>query len=104
TLASHLRGTEIFMDMMMDADYVHRLLDYANRVAKAVAGYYIEAGMDVIAVVDPLISQISPAHFAEFMEKPFGDLFAHIRSGGAYGSFFVCGNATANIEPMCRTN
>ncbi len=103
TLASHLRGTEIFMDMMMDADYVHRLLDYANRVAKAVAGYYIEAGMDVIAVVDPLISQISPAHFAEFMEKPFGDLFAHIRSGGAYGSFFVCGNATANIEPMCRT-
>jgi uroporphyrinogen decarboxylase len=91
------------MDMMMEQDYVHQVLDYANRVAKAVADYYIEAGMDVIAVVDPLISQISPIHFGEFMAKPFTDLFAHIRAQGAYGSFFVCGNATANIEPMCRT-
>lgn len=103
TLASHLRGTEIFMDMMMEPDYVHRLLAYANKVAAAVAGYYIEAGMDVIAVVDPLISQISPVHFAEFMEKPFGELFAGIAELGAYSSFFVCGNATANIEPMCKT-
>jgi len=103
TLASHLRGTEIFMDMMMESDYVHRLLAYANKVAIAVAGYYIEAGMDVIGVVDPLISQISPVHFAEFMEKPFSELFASIAKQGAYSSFFVCGNATANIEPMCKT-
>ncbi len=103
TLASHLRGTEIFMDMMTDGDYVHRLLAYCEKAAEAVASYYIEAGMDVIAVVDPLISQISPAHFAEFMEKPFSALFADIRRRGAYGSFFVCGNATMNIEPMCRT-
>jgi uroporphyrinogen decarboxylase len=103
TLASHLRGTEIFMDMMMEAEYVHQLLDYCRKVAQAVAAYYIEAGMDVVAVVDPLISQISPAHFAEFMEKPFSDLFADIKRRGAYGSFFVCGNATMNIGPMCRT-
>lgn len=103
TLASHLRGTEIFMDMMMEADYVHKLLDYSRRAVSAVAEYYIEAGMDVVAVVDPLISQISPAHFAEFMEKPFAALFADIKKRGAYGSFFVCGNATANIEPMCLT-
>lgn len=103
TLASHLRGTEIFLDMMTDADYVHKLLDYTRRVAEAMASYYVEAGMDVIAVVDPLISQISPAHFAEFMEKPFTQLFASIRGRKAYGSFFVCGNATMNIEPMCKT-
>ena len=103
TLASHLRGTEIFMDMMMESEYVHKLLAYCGEVAQAVSSYYIEAGMDVIAVVDPLISQISPAHFAEFMEKPFAELFADIKQRGAYGSFFVCGNATMNIEPMCRT-
>src|SRR5690554_2456555 len=28
TLASHLRGTEIFMDMMLEPDYVHKLLAY----------------------------------------------------------------------------
>lgn len=103
TLASHLRGTEIFMDMMLDPGYVHELLSYTKEVAKAVSGYLVEAGIDIVAVVDPLISQISSAHFAQFMGKPFTELFEHIRSLGALSSFFVCGNATMNIEPMCRT-
>ncbi|MBI9094019.1 MAG: thioredoxin family protein [Sphaerochaeta sp.] len=103
TLASHLRGTEIFMDMMLEPEYVHALLDYSTRVIKAVSTYLIEAGIDIVAVVDPLISQISPAHFGEFMHVPFSDLFDHIRADGAKSSFFVCGNATMNIEPMCKT-
>ncbi len=103
TLASHLRGTNLFMDMILNPDYVHNLLDYCNKVAKTLAGYFIEAGMDVVAIVDPLISQISPDHFKEFMEKPFSELFADIRAKGVFSSFFVCGNATNNIEPMCLT-
>ncbi len=103
TLASHLRGTNIFMDMIMNPSYVAELLEYCVKVAKEVTTFYIETGMDVIAVVDPLISQISPDHFAEFMDKPFTEVFNHIRAGGAKSSFFVCGNATANIEPMCKT-
>ncbi|MDD3824029.1 MAG: uroporphyrinogen decarboxylase family protein [Sphaerochaetaceae bacterium] len=103
TLASHLRGTEIFMDMMLEPEYVHELLAYTTKVAKAIASYLVEAGADVVAVTDPLISQISPAHFAQFMEGPFGDLFDSIRASGGRSSFFVCGNATMNIEPMCRT-
>ena len=56
-----------------------------------------------IAVVDPLISQISSDHFEDFMHKPFSELFEHIRSLGAFSSFFVCGDATRNIESMCKT-
>ncbi len=103
TLASHLRGTDIFMDMILDEEYVHSLLTYTNEVAKAVASYLIESGIDVVAVVDPLISQISPSHFNQFMSSPFSDLFSHIREQKAKSSFFVCGNATMNIEPMCNT-
>ena len=103
TLASHLRGTEIFMDMMLDQDYVHNLLAYTTQVIKAVSTYLVEAGIDVVAVVDPLISQISAAHFAEFMASPFSELFDHIRLKDTKSSFFVCGNATQNIEPMCKT-
>ena len=104
TLAAHLRGNNIFMDMFDDPEAVEEFLDYCCKIAKAMAGYYIEAGMDVIAVVDPLISQISSNHFEEFMTKPFTELFAHIREKGAYSSFFVCGDATRNIEVMCQTN
>lgn len=104
TLASHLRGNNIFMDMFDDEDYVKNLLTYCNEAAKRMATYYIEAGMDVIAVVDPLVSQISSNHFEEFLSKPFSELFAHIKENGAFSSFFVCGNATRNIEVMCHTN
>jgi uroporphyrinogen decarboxylase len=103
TLASHLRGTEIFMDMVEEPEYVQALLHYANSVAMCMAQFYIEAGMDVIAVVDPVISQISPRHFKKFMSAPFSELFSAIREQGALSSFFVCGDATKNIEGMCQT-
>ena len=103
TLASHLRGNEIFMDMYDDPDYVNDLLDFANKAVMAVADFYIEAGMDVIALVDPLVSQISPDHFEEFMTKPFTEFFTFIREKNALSSFFVCGDATRNIEVMCQT-
>ena len=104
TLASHLRGTNIFMDMFEDPEYVKELINYANEVNKKMAEYYIEAGMDVIAIVDPLVSQISPAHFEQFLSEPFTDLFNFIREKQAFSSFFVCGDATRSIEVMCKTN
>ncbi len=103
TLALHLRGTEIFMDIVEKPDYVKALMAYCNKVAKKVAGYVMDTGMDVIAVVDPMISQISPRHFKKFMHEPFADLFDFIRGGGAKSSFFVCGDATKKIDAMCKT-
>jgi len=103
TLASHLRGNDIFMDMFDDEEYVAKLLAYCVAAAKAMSEYYIEAGMDVIAVVDPLVSQISSAHFEQFLTEPFKEIFSYIREKGAFSSFFVCGDATRNIEVMCQT-
>ena len=103
TLAAHLRGTEIFMDMSDNPEYVQSLLSYAEKVAMCLADFYIEAGMDVIAVVDPMISQISPRHFKRFMLDPFTSLFEHIQKANTFSAFFVCGDATKNLELMCQT-
>ncbi len=104
TLVSHLRGTDIFMDMYDEPEYVKALLNCATDVACIMSNYYIEAGMDVIGAVDPLVSQISPDSFEEFLLEPYKRLFAHIRTKKAYSSFFVCGDATKNIELMCKTD
>lgn len=104
TLASHLRGNDLFMDMYDDEDYVNDLLAFCTECGKLMSDYYIEAGMDVIAVVDPLVSQISTTHFEDFLSGPYTELFDHIRSKGVFSSFFVCGDATRNIEAMCQTN
>lgn len=104
TLASHLRGNNLFTDMFDFEEEVESLFAFCNRVCMKMADYYIEAGMDVIAIVDPLISQISTAHFEQYMTEPYTELFARIREQGAFSSFFVCGDATRNVEVMCQTN
>ncbi len=103
TLASHLRGTNIFMDFFQDPDYVHSLLDYTTRVGRQMAKLYAEAGADVLAPVDPLVSQISPKHFTQYLHDPYSKLHDYIRELERFSSFFVCGDATKNIEVMCKT-
>jgi len=43
TLASHLRGTELFTDLIRKPEYANKLLDYTTQIAIKMAEYYIEA-------------------------------------------------------------
>ena len=104
TLASHLRGSEIFLDMLMDEQYVRDLMSFCAEVSMRMVDYYVEAGMDVIAVVDPLVSQIAPESFDDLLAESFRAVFDYIRSKGVFSSFFVCGNATPQLEVMCKVN
>ncbi|MCH4184681.1 MAG: uroporphyrinogen decarboxylase family protein [Eggerthellaceae bacterium] len=104
TLASHLRGTRIFTDMRKNPENVDAFLDFTAKVGIAMTHYYLEAGMDVIAVVDPLVSQVSPKYFEQYMHEPFSRLFTEIRNMGSHSAFFVCGNASRQIDVMCKTN
>ncbi len=102
TLALHLRGTNIFYDMLDDPDYVHELLAFCAEVGQHVSTMYADAGVDVIAVVDPMTSQISSADFEKFVSPYATRIFDTVRSLGKLSSFFVCGNAKNNIEAMCQ--
>ena len=102
TLGLHLLGTEIFVRMMEDPDMVHELMQFTAKVCKTMAGYYIDAGCDVIAVVDPMTSQIDPISFQTFVTPYVSETFNYIRSKSVYSSFFVCGHAQQNIEEMCK--
>lgn len=101
TLGLHLLGTEIFMKMFIDEEYVHQLMEFCTKVCNAMTDYYKEAGCDVVAVVDPMTSQIGPEQFEQFVTKYCTDVFAHIKEQSLYSSFFVCGQAQHNIEVMC---
>ena len=102
TLALHLKGTDIFFAMYDDPEGMAELMEFCTKVAKKTIDMYVEAGCDIIAVVDPMTSQISPDTFAEFVTPYCTELFDYIRSKGKPGSFFVCGSAKNNIEEMCR--
>jgi uroporphyrinogen decarboxylase len=103
TLALHLMGNDIFLKMFDHPDYVNAVLGYCVTVGRKTARAYLDAGADVIAVVDPMTSQISPEHFREFVAPHVNQIFGFIREAGGYSSLFVCGDATRNLEAMCRT-
>ena len=101
TLAMHLAGTDIFMKIYEDPDHVNRLMDFTTKIAEQMAGWYLDAGCDVIAVVDPMTSQIDPATFEAFVSPAAKAVFNSISKKGGLSSFFVCGHAQQNIEVMC---
>jgi MtaA/CmuA family methyltransferase len=104
TLALHLAGTELFMKMFDDPAYVCDLMKFCEDVGHKISEYYIEAGADIIAVVDPMTSQIGPDDFKRFISPHVSTIFDKIREKGALGSFFVCGHAQQNIEAMSECN
>lgn len=95
-------GTEIFSEMADDPDKIHKLMKICMKVCKNTSRMYIETGVDIIAVVDPVISQISPAYFKEFVAPYSTEIFEYIRSLSKASAFCVCGNAKNNIEEMCK--
>lgn len=103
TLAMHLRGEEFLLDMFDEEDEVKTLLTYCTDIAITVAKAYLEAGADVIAVVDPMISQIGPGHFSDAIAPHLNRVFNAVRDAGGLSSLFVCGNATRNLEAMAET-
>lgn len=103
TLSAHLRGSDLFYDLLADPGKVHQLMDFTRSIGYKMIDFYLNAGCEVIAIVDPMTSQISPSHFHELVSPYLNDLFAKIKKSGAHSSLFVCGDATKNLEAMCET-
>ncbi len=101
TLALHLLGTDIFMKMFEDPDQVMEIMNFCTDVAIRYSEMLIDAGCDVIAVVDPMTSQIDPASFETFVTPYVSRIFDFVRTKQKLSSFFVCGHAQQNIEAMC---
>ena len=68
------------MKMFDGADDVHKLLAFCKDVCIATSGYYIDAGCDIVAVVDPMTSQIGPDQFTQFVTPYATEVFEFIRS------------------------
>ena len=103
TLALHLLGNDIFLDMYDEEDEVIAVINYCAEVCKKSADIYLKHGADVIAVVDPMTSQISPDHFEQFVTPAMNNVYDHIREQGGVSSIFVCGDVSRNLEVMTKT-
>ncbi len=101
TLALHLMGTDIFMKLFEAPEEVNSVMEFCTQVGLKMAEYFMDAGCDIIAVVDPMTSQIDPMTFESFVTPYVTRIFEFIREKKHLSSFFVCGHAQQNIEAMC---
>lgn len=102
TLALHLCGTGFIMDMIKQPESAHKVLAYCAEVTRKMGEWYLETGAHVIAVVDPMTSQIAPKHFKTFVSPYLKPVIEQVHGLDGIITLFCCGNATKNIELMMQ--
>lgn len=101
TLAAHLAGVRIFTDVYKNPEFAHEVLKCAGEVGAIAAGFYAEMGCEIIAIVDPVASQIKSETFQEFVTPNSQAAIKVIHDAGLTSSFFICGDCTKVLEDVC---
>jgi uroporphyrinogen decarboxylase len=102
TLASHLAGVRIFTDVYKHPDFAHEVLKFAGEVGALAASFYAEMGCEIVAIVDPVASQIKSETFQEFVTPNSQPAIKAIHDAGKTSSFFICGDCTKVMEDVCK--
>jgi uroporphyrinogen decarboxylase len=102
TLASHLAGVRIFTDVIKNPEFAATVCEFAGKVGAIAAKFYAEMGCEVIAIIDPVASQIRSATFKEFVTPYVKDAIQVINDAGCTSDFFICGDATKVMKDVCE--
>ncbi|HAP32226.1 MAG TPA: hypothetical protein DCQ14_04130 [Firmicutes bacterium] len=102
TLASHLRGVKIFTDVVKNKPLAGEILGFCAKVCAESARIYRDIGCEIIALVDPVASQIRPETFREFVTPACQEAIKVIHDAGRTSSFYICGDATKVLDEVCR--
>ena len=102
TLASHLAGVRIFTDVIKNPEFAAAVCEFAGKVGALSAQFYAEMGCDVIAIIDPVASQIRSATFQKFVTPNVTAAIDAIHDAGKTSTFFICGDATKVLKDVCE--
>lgn len=91
---------EVLLKLMMDPDFVKRLINKTVVTARDFARAQVEAGCEIIGVGDAICSQISAENYREFVKEKHRELFHYIKSLGAKVKLHICGNITHLLEDI----
>jgi MtaA/CmuA family methyltransferase len=106
TLAGQLRGeAEAMMDLVIDPDFLKVVLEKTVQWDVEYARAAVEAGADVIVLVDATASGdiLGPEQYVEFA-LPYQQRIARaVREAGAKSIMHICGNTTLNLPLMRKS-
>jgi uroporphyrinogen decarboxylase len=102
TLAAHLAGVRIFTDCIKNPERASEVIRFAGEVGARAAQFYADMGCEIIAIVDPVSSQIRSETFQRFVTPNCRPIIDVIHSAGLTSSFFICGDCTKVLEDVCQ--
>jgi MtaA/CmuA family methyltransferase len=93
--ACNLTGVdEMLMQLMIDPDFSHLLLDKCVQTAKDFSKAQIEAGCHLIGMGDAICSQINPQTYNTYVKERHREIITYIHELGGKVKLHICGNIT----------
>ncbi|MEN6454735.1 MAG: uroporphyrinogen decarboxylase family protein [Prolixibacteraceae bacterium] len=86
--------SEILLSLMMNPDFVKKLVEKVMKTALDFAKAQIEAGCDIIGVGDAICSQIDAETYRTIVKDKHAAIFEFIHRHGAKVKLHICGNIT----------
>jgi MtaA/CmuA family methyltransferase len=100
--ACDLAGVQNMMvQLMIDPDFVHRLMDKCMVTARDFAKAQIEAGCEIIGMGDAVCSQIDADTYNTFVKERHKELIEFIHELGGKIKLHICGDTT-HLLPSYR--
>jgi uroporphyrinogen decarboxylase len=104
SLVGLLKGAQnAVLDAMLEPEKLHEFCRFAAERIIEYSRALVNAGADVICILEPTGSILGPSQFKEFS----ADYVAHIMESYKYSGvdtiYHICGNTTHLIEPMANS-
>jgi uroporphyrinogen decarboxylase len=101
TLAGLMMGaSEIAIATVEDPDLVHTLLDFGTEVIVRYAQELVRAGADLVAILEPTATFLSPAAFTNFSGAYVSRIVQRLDT---ITILHICGATTRLVSAMCAT-
>lgn len=101
TLTGELMGVEdLMMNLILNPNLVFNFLEFTTTVIKDYADALLNAGADVVAVLEPTSVMLSPSQFREFSGRYFSILVEELK---APLILHICGNTKHLLKEMAKT-
>lgn len=86
--------SQMYLQLMMDPDFSHLLMDKCMTTARDFAKAQIESGCDLIGIGDAVCSQIDAQTYETYVLPRHQEIVQFIQGQGAKVKFHICGNIT----------
>lgn len=101
TLAGLLRSAQsVAMDSILNTEFLHQLCRFSTDIIQKYAAAQINAGADIICVLEPTAMMFGPQQFTEFSGNYIKNIMESYKYDNVDTIYHICGNTMHLLEEI----